>query len=77
MTGSREADQGDPLETVFSAMEVTCCPGSYKPEPTPDSLDFVFENVGESSASIWLSNIYDAYHDLVPSNRLVRLVSCC
>ena len=57
MTGSREAYKGDPLETVFSAMEVTCCPGSYKPEPTPDSLDFVFENVGESSASIWLSKL--------------------
>jgi len=72
MMGSREAYKGDPLETVFSAMEVTCCPGSYKPEPTPDSLDYVFENVGESSASIWLSKLSWS----PPSSRIVCCVLC-
>lgn len=50
MVGAKETQSSDTLETVFSAIESGCCPGSsYKPEKKPDTLDYVFDNVGKSN----------------------------
>lgn len=79
MTGNTELSKRDALETVFSAMEGSCCPGSsYKPEPTPDSLDYVFENVGESSVMCRAGKLFACLvQDITSLSLLINFVSNC
>jgi len=47
MTELTQRSQNDALDTVFSALEISCCPSSYRPALTPDALDYVFDGVGK------------------------------